>query len=210
MNAATFLRRRLAGTYQVDPWGLDPDLVELVSPLAGLRWSLEVDGAHQLPPDGPAVVVCNRRFGVSEPLVLAAGLARATGRLVRLVGLPDVAPVGPLLRRLGSTVAVPAEVAGLLRAGQVVGVPLVLEPTTRYRAGWLDPALVTLALEQEAPVFPVAAIGHELGRRWRLIVGPEAGHGAADPAQMVDDVRTAVQALLDGARPARRLWRGWR
>ena len=63
------------------------------------------------------MVVCNRRFGVSEPLVLTAGLGRATGRWVRLVGLPDVAPVGPILRRLGSTVDAPAEVAGSAAGG---------------------------------------------------------------------------------------------
>ena len=181
----------------------------LVSPLAGLRWSLEVDGAHQLPVDGPAIVVCNRRFGVSEPLVLAAGLAQATGRWVRLVGLPDLAPVGPVLRRLGSTVAEPAEVAGLLRAGELVGVPLGIAPTARHRAGWLDPALIALASARKVPIHPVAAVGHELSRSWRLIVGPAAGDGTTDPAEMVDQVRTAVQALLDGARPTRRLWQAW-
>jgi hypothetical protein len=206
MNPATFLERRAAGTYKIDPWGLDPDLISLVSPLARLRWSLEVDGAHQLPVTGPAMVVCNRRFGISEPLVLTAGLARATGRWVRLVGLPDMAPLGPLLRRLGSAVDAPAEVAGLLRAGELVGLPLALEPTARFRAGWLDPGLVALAVEQQVPVFPVAAIGYELGRRWRVIVGPVV-RNADDPAEMVDGVRTSVQALLDGARPARPPWR---
>jgi hypothetical protein len=208
VNPASFVERRVAGSYQIDPWGLDPDLVGLVSPLADLRWALEVDGAHQLPEEGPAMVVCNRRFGISEPLVLVSGLARATGRWLRLVGLPDRAPFGPVLRRFGSTVDTPAEVAGLLRAGELVGVPLALEPTARFRAGWLDPGLVALAVDQGVPVYPVAAIGHELGRRWRLIVGPVVAH-ASDPAEMVDGVRTSVQALLDGARPSRPFWRVW-
>ena len=86
--------------------------------------------------------------------------------------------------------------------------PLALEPTARFRAGWLDPGLVAVAVDQQVPVFPVAAIGHELGRRWRLIVGPVV-ENAADPAEMVDGVRTSVQALLDGARPANPLWRVW-
>ena len=146
MNAAAFVQRRLAGTYHVDPWGLDPDVVELVSPLGRLRWSLEVDGAHQLPAVGPAIVVCNRRFGVSEPFVLAAGLARATGRLVRLVGLPDVAPVGPMLRRLGADGRRSRpRWPGCCGTVEMVGVPLALEPTARFRAGWLDPALMSLA-----------------------------------------------------------------
>jgi hypothetical protein len=208
VNPASFVERRVAGTYEIDPWGLDRDLIGLVTPLADLRWAIEVDGAHQLPEEGPAMVVCNRRFGVSEPLVLVRGLARVTGRWVRLVGLPDVAPVGSVLRRFGSTVDAPAEVAGLLRAGELVGVPLALEPTARFRAGWLDPGLVAVAVDQGVPVHPVAAIGHELGRRWRLIVGPAVAH-ASDPAEMVDGVRTSVQALLEGARPARPIWRVW-
>jgi hypothetical protein len=207
MDPVTFVRRRYAGVSTVDPWGLDPDLVELVSPLAGLRWALEVDGAHHLPAEGPVMIVANRRFGVSEPLVLTAGLGKVTGRAVRLVGLPDVAPVGPLLRRFGSAVAAPAEVAGLLRAGELVGVPLSLEPMSRSRAGWLDPVLVGLAIDLAVPVFPVATIGHELGRRWRIIVGPRVDEAVTDLAAVVDGLRSSVQALLDGARPARRLGR---
>lgn len=212
MNLATFVRRRLAGAYVVDAWGLDPDLVDLVSPVTSWRWSIEVDGAHHVPVDGPAMLVFNRRFGLSEPAVVTMGLRHASGRAIRLVGVPDVAPVGPWLRRFGAAVDTPAEVAGLLRGGELVLVPLGIEIGAR-RAGRLDPVLVETALEQGVPIVPVAALGHELGRNWRVVVGPAIdalrtdGSGARPTAEAVDVVRSAVQALLDGVRPPGRLMR---
>ena len=35
------------------------------------------------------MLVANRRFGLSEPFVLARGVRRATGRRVRFLGIPD-------------------------------------------------------------------------------------------------------------------------
>ena len=43
-DLATIVSRRFQGTFEVDPWGLDEDLLTLVSPLAGLRWSISVEG----------------------------------------------------------------------------------------------------------------------------------------------------------------------
>ncbi|MGH9247086.1 MAG: hypothetical protein ACRD29_22750 [Acidimicrobiales bacterium] len=210
MNPVSFAQRRIAGSYTVDPWGLDTDLVELLSPLAGVRWSIEVDGGYHVPGHGPVVVVFNRRWGLSEPLVVARALRLATGRWVRVVGIPDVAPVGPLLSRLGAAVDAPAEVAGLLRSGEVVAVPLGRQPGMRRRAGRLAPALVELAVQHGAPVLPVVAVGHELGRRWRVVVGPVVAAPVEDTvapfvtAELIDRVRVAVQDLLDGTRPPRR------
>jgi hypothetical protein len=212
VNAATFARRRATGGYSVDAWGLDPDLVDVVAPVAGWRWSVEVDGAHHIPSGGPAMVVFNRRFGLSEPPAVVVGLRRATGRPVRMLGVPDVAPVGPWLRRLGGAVDAPAEVAGLLRAGELVAVPMGAEPTGRRRAGRLDPLVLDAALDQRVPILPVAALGHELGRYWRVVIGPDVVPppdklGSRHTAEMVDLVRTQVQATLDGARSPHRFWR---
>ena len=128
-------RRRLRGTYAVDEWGLDHDLVGLLDPLLPLRWDVEVDGADRLPADGPALVVYNRRFGWSEPLVVAHGLRRETGRTVRPAVAADLAPAGPVLRRLGAVLAVPSEWTSLLRAGEVVVVGLDRQLSSRRRAG---------------------------------------------------------------------------
>ena len=43
-SGAGVARRRLTGAYDVDEWGLDPDLVSLADPLFGVRWNIHVIG----------------------------------------------------------------------------------------------------------------------------------------------------------------------
>jgi len=196
------LRRRLEGTYDVDPWGLDTDFVAAASPLFGLRWQIETIGADVLPARGPVLLVANSRLGLSEPFVLTRGIRLATGRSVRVAGVPDIAPVGPALRRLGGVLARPDEVGGLLRAGQMVG--LTLGPTVRRdRAGSVRADLVAPALDARADVVPVALVGREVGRRWKLVVGPAIerppSRGPLAAAELAERVRQGVQTMLDDA-----------
>jgi len=202
---AVQLGRRARGTYAVDEWGLDPDLVAIADPVLGLRWELAVEGADRLPTVGGAVLVFNRRFGVSEPWVLARGIRRATGRFVRTVGVPDLAPVGPLLRRFGGVLDRPDEIAGLLRAGQLVGLPMSRDVRSRERVGGLDVARLEAAIETDRPVVPVAMVGRELGRSWRIVVGSpvpyDAEGGPLAAAELAEATRSEVQALLDESLP---------
>ena len=172
MSEQSLLRRRLDGSYTVDEWGLDTDLVQLVSPLLAIRWQVVVDGHEHLPSAEPALLVFNRRVGWSEPFVVSRGIRQATGRYVRVTGAPDIAPVGPALRRLGGVLARPDEVGGLLRSDQLVAVGL--EPSLRHRqlAGAAPAALLAPALAVGADVLPVAVLGREIGRTWRLVIGP--------------------------------------
>ena len=153
-DLATFAGRRIQGTFDVDPWGLDVDLVQLVAPLASLRWHISVDGEEHIPDDGPVLLVAPRRLlaPTTEAAVIASAVLRATGRVVRVLGIPDVAPVGPLLRRFGGAVGHPAEAAALLRAGNVV--------------------LARRVLETDAPVLAVHSSGWDPGRRWRVRFEP--------------------------------------
>lgn len=203
------VRRRLGGTYEVDPWGLDHDLVELLSPMWSLRYGIEVDHPDHLPATGPALLVANRRLGMSEPFVLARGVRLATGRHVRSVGVPDVQPIGSLLRRLGGVLARPDEVAGLLRAGEVVGVLLDRDVRQRAHAGRVPAELFAPAFELGVPVVPAALVGRELGRAWRVRLGEPvrhpAGRGPLAMAELADRARGGVQDLLDEALPPR----GW-
>src|SRR3954451_418489 len=136
-EAAAHLGRRFRGLNEIDEWGLDPELVSLTNPLFGLRWEIEVRGAEQLPSVGGAVLVFNRRFGLSEPWVVARGVRQATGRFVRTVGVPDLAGVGPFLRRFGGVLDRTDEIAGLLRAGQLVGLAAERDLRSRERIGRL-------------------------------------------------------------------------
>lgn len=201
--------RRLRGDYDIDEWGLDPDLVNLADPLLALRWDIRVDGIERLPAVGGAVLVFNRRAGLSEPWVLARGIRRASGRFVRTVGVPDVAPAGPLLRRLGGVLDRPDEIGGLLRAGQLVGLPLSRELRSRDRTGALEVSRIGAAVATGVPVVPVAVVGRELGRAWRLVVGqpvdPVRRGGPLAAAELAEATRAAVQTLLDDALPT--AWR---
>lgn len=199
------LGRRARGAYAIDEWGLDPDLVSAVDPLLGLRWDLQVEGAERLPAVGGAVLVFNRRFGISEPWVVARGIRRATGRFVRTVGVPDIAPMGPLLRRFGGVLDRPDEIAGLLRAGQLVGLPMTRDLRSRERVGDLDVERLEAAIAVDRPVVPVALVGREVGRSWRIVVGApvpyDADGGPLAAAELAEATRGAVQVLLDEALP---------
>lgn len=201
MTEQSLLRRRFDGSYTVDEWGLDPDLVQLVSPVLAVRWQVIVEGADALPKDGPAMLVFNRRFGLSEPFVVSRGVRQATGRFVRVAGAPDVAPVGPALRRLGGVLARPDELAGLLRADHLVAVGLRATPRQRHYAGVPPLDLLAPVLATGAPVFPIGVTGRELGRRWRLVVGPPVEHpptrGPLAVEELAERVRGGAQALLD-------------
>lgn len=200
--------RRIQGNYEIDAWGLDPELVAAGEPIIGLRWDIHVDGADRLPATGGAVLVFNRRFGISEPWVVARGIRQASGRFVRTVGLPDVAPVGPLLRRFGAVVDRSDEIGGLLRAGQLVGLPMSRRVRSGGTAGELRVDRIDAALATGSPVVPVALVGHEAGRQWRVVVGlpvtPTRRGGPLAAAELAEATRAAVQAMLDDATPA-----GW-
>lgn len=204
------LTRRLRGQYDVDEWGLDPEMVAALDPLFGLRWGISVEGAENLPVVGGALLVYNRRLGVSEPWVVARGIRQATGRFVRTVGAPDRAPVGPLLRHFGGVLDRPDEIAGLLRAGQLVGVPMRRDIRNREHAGALHVARVQAAIDCGCPVVPVAAVGRELGREWKIVIGapvkPRRKAGPLAAAELVEATRAAVQTHLDDGQSGSWWW----
>jgi hypothetical protein len=203
--SAALIARRARGAYDIDEWGLDPELVSLANPVFALRWDIDVEGAEGLPAVGGAVLVFNRRFGVSEPWVVARGVRQACGRFVRTVGAPDVAGIGPFLRRFGGVLDRTDEIAGLLRAGQLVGLPMARGLRSREHAGLLEVARIQAAIDASAPVVPVALVGRESGRNWRLVVGepmrPRRDAGPLAAAELAEDTRRAVQVLLDDALP---------
>jgi hypothetical protein len=202
------VRRRVAGTYEVDEWGYDADLVDLLDPLLGVAWRVTVHGAERIPAEGPALVLANRRVGVIEPLALARGIRRSSGRRLRFLGIPDVSGVGPALRRIGGAIARPDELSSLLRAGHLCTLPL--SRARRRVAGTVAPEALLPAFDAGAPVLPAAIVGREVTGAWEIFVGspldPPAGRGPLALAELAEAAHDGVQALLDEAFPPRWLF----
>jgi len=203
------LRRRLGGRYPADPFGLDPMLADLATPLVRALVRVEIEGSERIPDAGPAVLVANRGLGVGEPAALGVAVGRAVGRRLRVVGAPRVPFVGGLARRLGSVEASPEDLAACLRAGHLVAVPLA---PTWLRRGVGAPPLELCAAMMGYMVLPVAiTAGGPFGvpiLPWRVRVGPHVAlddtYAPGDPlgaAELGDVLRRAVEGMFSGESP---------
>ena len=199
------LRRRIAGRYPIDPFGLDPQLADLCIPLFEAAVRVRVLGAEHVPDTGPAVIVSNRGFGVVEPAALGVAVERASGRRLRVVGAPDFPVVGTVTRRLGAIASSEPDVAAALRAGHLVGIPLA---PTWLRTGAGDAPQGVARAMTIAPIIPAAVrgvglLGGVIGS-WEVSFGPfvtlSQPYDPADPlaaARLIEAMRRAVGALLD-------------
>lgn len=187
--------------HSVDDWGRDPHLVAALSPLARLRWNVSVGGVQHLPTRGGALLVCNSRRWAQSALWAAWALGDATGRPVRFVGRPDIAPVGAFMRRIGGLLDDPAEVQTALRNHELV--LLAAEPTAHPRhAGTVPHLLVGAAVIAGAPVYPVATMSSAVGRAARAEVGPQVRprrkrRGPLAEVELAEQVQHHIQRLLD-------------
>ena len=180
----------------VDRWGFDARVAGALDPLTALRWPVRVRGLEAVPPSGPTVVVLARRLDPAAPVAVATALRRATGRPARFLGVPDVAPVGPFLRRIGGAVARPEELAGLLRAGHLVVLPL--GRALRPGAALLDEDDLVPAVEEGATVVPAALLGAGWRRAWVLELAPRVARRGAGPAALAEGVREGIASLRRG------------
>lgn len=197
-------RRRLGGRYPIDPFGFDPHLSDLLVPVVTAVVRVDVGGGEHVPAHGPATLVSNRGFGVAEPAAVTVAVRRATGRRLRVVGASPLPFLSGFTRRLGAVSASPRDLAGVLRAGHLVAVPLA---PTWLRTGAGTPPLPLMQAMTRAPVVPVAVTpGGPLGtaiRPWRVRFGepvvPDPGDEPGDPlaaARLAEAVRDAVADLL--------------
>ena len=202
------LRRRIDGRYPIDPFGYDPQLVDLVTPLFTAALRLDVTGGEYLPTSGPAVLVANRGFGIAEPAVLAIAVRRTVRRRLRIVGAPSLPALGGIARRLGAISASAPDLRACLSDGHLVGVPLA--PTWLRSGAGIPPRSLMLAMTH-VPIVPVAVTpGGPFGlalRPWHVRFGslvtlPDP-YDPDDPlaaARFAEAVRDAVSELLAQAR----------
>jgi 1-acyl-sn-glycerol-3-phosphate acyltransferase len=178
-GAAEFARRRLAGEFEIDEFGFDPDLnSSLLMPVALTLYRnwfrVEPRGLANVPDSGAALVVANH----SGVLPLDAIMLQAcvfgdhpAKRNLRLLGadLVYTMPVlASLARRSGHTRADPAQARRLLAAGELVGVfpegfKGIGKPfSERYRLQRFGRGgFARTALQAGVPIIPCAIVGAE-------------------------------------------------
>jgi len=178
-DVAQFARRRLAGQYEVDEFGFDPDLNStLLMPTAlGLykHWfRVQARGVHNVPDSGAALVVANHSGVLPLDAIMLQACVFAehpSGRNLRLLGA-DLVYTLPMLstlaRRSGHIRADPAEAQRLLAAGELVGVfPEGFKGTgkpfsQRYQLQRFGRGgFARTALQAGAPIVPCAIVGAE-------------------------------------------------
>ncbi len=202
MNPVIRLPRSWYPADSVDEWGRDAHLIELLTPAATLRWDVSVGGVHHLPKRDGALLVTNSRFLSLSTIYAAWALSQTIGRPVRFGGRPDIAPLGPLLQRLGGLLNKPEEISGALRAGELVVVSAKGTRDPRH-AGPVDPKLIAAAVSSGTAVYPVASISTPFGRTARVEVGPvvrsrRKRRGPLAELELAELTQRHIQRLIDG------------
>jgi 1-acyl-sn-glycerol-3-phosphate acyltransferase len=172
-----FLRRRLAGDYQVDEFGYDQDFNDsLLMPMARTLYRhwfrVELLGLDNVPEKGGALIVANHSGTLPvDAVMLQVGLHDELGRPLRLLGADLVYRMpllGHLSRKSGHTLACKADATRLLAKEELVGVfpegfKGVGKPfAERYRLRRFGRGgFVATALRSEVPIIPCAIVGAE-------------------------------------------------
>ena len=174
-----FLRRRLAGAYEVDDFGFDPELTDAVfHPLLRLLYHdwfrTEVFGVEHVPADGGGLVVGNHSGTVAlDALMLSVAIHDRTpaARHLRLLGADLVFRVpflSELARKSGATVACNPDAERLMSGGQLVGVfpegfkGIGKRFADRYKLQRFGRGgFVSAALRTGVPIVPCSIVGAE-------------------------------------------------
>ena len=197
-GTARTLREWSAG--DVDDWGCDSESVARAFAASRLRWDVAVGGTEHLPRRGGALIVVNARRYALAPMFAALAIGDAVARPVRFVGRPDIAPIGPVLQRLGGLLPVAAELAGALRAGQIV-VLGAGHSVDNSSAGPVDHHLVGAAVAARARVLPGVTFSAPLRRAARVEIGApvrptKIRRGPLAELELADALQRRIDALL--------------
>ena len=178
VQAIAFLRRRLTGDYEVDPFGFDEELTEtallpLLRPLYRYRFRVDVRGAENIPAQGAALIVANHSGTIpldSLMTQIAVHDEHPARRHLRMLGadlvfqLPFVADLAQERYHVGCN----EDVERLLGAGELVGVwpegfKGIGKPfADRYKLQRFGRGgFVAAAMRSGAPIIPCAIVGAE-------------------------------------------------
>ncbi|WP_420452456.1 hypothetical protein [Ilumatobacter sp.] len=198
VRAAT--RRLRDAPRTTDDWGRDPELVRNAMLLAQLRWDVETGGAEHLPRRAGALIVVNSSRLAATALFTAFAISEAVDRPVRFVGRRTTPLLSAFDQRVGGLLAHPDELAGALRADELVVLTAEPQIGTR-RAGAIDHVLVGAALATRSRVHPAAASSRPLARRARVEIGtatrpPRVRRGPLSELELADRLRDDIGDLL--------------
>jgi 1-acyl-sn-glycerol-3-phosphate acyltransferase len=175
---ADLLKRRFAGEYETDEWGLDREFLDAVRPffefMYTVYWRVETTGIENIPQAGRALLVVNHsgQLPWDGSMVASAVIKEHPNqRLVRTL-YADWFPTLPFLssafEKLGQVLATEENGIRLLEADELVavfpegykGVGKLFKE--RYRlARFGRGGFVRMALKAQAPMIPVAVVGAE-------------------------------------------------
>ncbi|MGY5764368.1 lysophospholipid acyltransferase family protein [Brachybacterium sp. DNPG3] len=185
-----------------------------VAALLRLVWKPGIEGAENVPEDGPAILASNH-LAYSDTVILPAQLRRT----VHFLGKSDIfaggSPVNAVLARMmrglnvmpvdrsGGRASATAIEAGLevLRAGDLLG---IYPEGTRSPDGRLyrgKTGVARFALATGAPIIPVAMLGSFEAQRGRRYIPRRSPRIRAVLGAPVD--AAAIAARLEGAEEAR-------
>ncbi len=172
------LQRRLHGEYETDEWGMDPEVLEAVTPffefLYRKYWRVTMTGLEYVPDTGRALLVVNHSGQLPfDGAMLASGikLEHPHNRLVRTMfasWFPTLPFVAPLLVKCGQVLATEDNGVRLLENEELVSVfpegikgvgKLYKDRYQLVRFG--RGGFIRMALKTQSPILPVAVVGAE-------------------------------------------------
>jgi 1-acyl-sn-glycerol-3-phosphate acyltransferase len=174
-----FVRRRLAGHYDVDEFGFDPQfndgiVMPLLRPLFRGWFRVQVTGIEHIPDDGAALVVGNHAGVLPVDALMTAVAVHDTHprhRPLRVLAADlvfDTPVLGSAARRAGHTLACVTDAHRLLSNGELTAVfpesyrGLGKCFKDRYRLQRFGRGgFVSAALRTRAPIIPCSVIGSE-------------------------------------------------
>jgi 1-acyl-sn-glycerol-3-phosphate acyltransferase len=178
-NGLSFLRRRLAGAYEVDDFGFDRELTDTVFyPMLKVLYRdwfrTEVFGIENVPETGGGLLVGNHSGTFAlDAMMLCVALRdqHPQDRHLRLLGADLVFRVpmlSELARKAGATVACNPDAERLMEHGELVGVfpegfkGVGKRYADRYKLQRFGRGgFVSAALRTGTPIIPVAIVGAE-------------------------------------------------
>jgi 1-acyl-sn-glycerol-3-phosphate acyltransferase len=172
------LKRRVTGEYETDDWGYDPEVLDAVKPffqfLYQRYWRVQVSGIEHIPDEGRALLVSNHSGQLpfdGSMVSLAVFNEHPAQRIVRTLydsWFASMPVISRLFVKLGQTLANEENGIRLLEQEQLVAVyPEGYKGSgklykDRYRlARFGQGGFVRMALQNGAPMIPVAVVGAE-------------------------------------------------